>query len=129
MSPIRWIRWATYNLMAGRLAEAEKFYLQAVEKDPNFNNNGALIKAALARLLTGDVPGANTLAERYLAARAEAKDPIVDYRRAEWTWISGRRKAAAQLMGAFALAAESGPLREMASRAYAGARHLEPHVG
>ena len=30
-------------------------------------------------------PGANTVAERYLAARTEAKDPIVDYRRAQWT--------------------------------------------
>ena len=65
------------------------------------------------------LPGANNLAERYLAARAEAKDPIVDYRRAQWSWISGRRKAAAQQMGAFALAAESGPLRDIASRAYA----------
>ena len=107
------------HLVAGRLADAENFYLQAAKKDPNFQNNGALIKAALARLLTGDPAGANNLAERYLAARVEAKDPIVDYRRAQWTWISGRRKAAAQQMGAFALANESGPLRDIASRAYA----------
>ncbi len=107
------------HLVAGRLAEAEDFYLQASKKDPNFNNNGALIKAALARLLSGDPSGANNLAERYLAARREAKDPIVDYRRAQWTWISGRRKAAAQQMGAFALSSESGPLRDVASRAYA----------
>ena len=53
-----------------------------------------------------------------IRARAEAKDPIVDFRRAEWMWISGRRKAAAQQMGAFALTAENGPLREIASRAY-----------
>ena len=107
------------HLAAGRLADAENFYLQAAKKDPNFQNNGALLKAAMARLLTGDVPGANLLAERYLAARLEAKDPIVDYRRAQWTWIGGRRKTAAQQMGAFALASESGPLREIASRAYA----------
>ena len=107
------------QLSAGRLADAENFYLQSAKKDPNFNNNGALIKAALAHLLTGDVSGANNLAERYLAARAQAKDPIVDYRRAQWTWISGRRKAAAQQMAAFALASESGPLRDIASRAYA----------
>ena len=62
----------------------------------------------MAQLLTGDVAGANTVAERYLASRTEAKDPVVDYRRAQWTWISGRRKAAAQQMGAFALAAETG---------------------
>jgi Flp pilus assembly protein TadD len=107
------------HLLVGRLADAENFYLQAARKDPNFENNGSLIKAALARLLSGDVSGANHLAERYAAARAEAKDPIVDYRRAQWTWISGRRKAAAQQMAAFALASESGPLRDMASRAYA----------
>ena len=107
------------HLAAGRLADAENFYLQAARKDPNFQNNGALLKAALARLLTGDAPRANLLAERYLAARLEAKDPIVDYRRAQWTWISGRRKTAAQQMGAFALASESGPLRDIASRAYA----------
>jgi len=107
------------NLMVGRLAEAEDFYLQAMKKDPAFNNQSSLMKAALAHLLTGDVSGANRIFDRYLEARTEAKDPIVDYRRAEWTWISGHRKMAAQQMGAFALKAESGPLREVASRAYA----------
>ena len=106
------------NLVAGRFAEAEDFYLQSAKLDPNFNNNGSLFKAAIAHLLAGDPSGANNLAERYLAARTEAKDPIVAYRRAQWTWLSGRRKEAAQQMGAFALAAETGPLRDIASRAY-----------
>jgi tetratricopeptide (TPR) repeat protein len=107
------------NLLDGRLAEAEDFFLQASKKDPTFNNQGSLLKAALAHLLTGDASGANRIFDRYLEARTAAKDPIVDYRRAEWTWISGHRKAAMQQMGAFALKAESGPLREVASRAYA----------
>jgi tetratricopeptide (TPR) repeat protein len=72
----------------------------------------------VAHLLTGDAAGANNLAEQYLNARRQAKDPLVDYRRAQWSWISGRRKPAAQQMAAFALAAEGGPLREVASRAY-----------
>jgi hypothetical protein len=46
--------------------------------NPQSAVRGYLMKAAMARLLSGDVPGANNLAERYLAARAEAKDPIVD---------------------------------------------------
>ncbi len=117
------------NLIAGRLAEAEDYFLQAAKKDSNFNNQGSLLKAAVAHLLTGDASGANVLAERYLRARAEAKDPIVDYRRAEWTWISGRRKAAAQQMGAFALGAEAGTLREMASRAYAELANWSMMVG
>ena len=107
------------QLIAGRLADAENSYLQAARKQPHFENDGPLIKAALARLLTGDPSGADNIAGQYLAARVAAKDPIVDYRRAQWTWISGRRKAAAQQMGAFALASESGPLRDIASRAYA----------
>ena len=63
------------NLIAGRFGEAENFYLQSAKVDPNFNNNGPLIKAAIAHLLAGDPPGANNLAERYFAARTEAKDP------------------------------------------------------
>jgi Flp pilus assembly protein TadD len=106
------------NLITGRFDEAEKYYLQSAKLDPNFNNNGPLLKAAITRLLAGDPSGANNLAERYFAARAEANDPILDYRRAQWMWLSGRRKAAAQQMGAFALAGESGPLRDIASRAY-----------
>src|ERR1022692_2220210 len=47
------------HLIAGHLADAGNFYLQAAKKGPNFQNNGALIKAALARLLSGDPSGAN----------------------------------------------------------------------
>jgi tetratricopeptide (TPR) repeat protein len=107
------------NFLSGKLADAEDFYLQASKKDPAFNNHSTLLKAALARLLTGDAPGANNLAERFLQARADAKDPVVDYRRAEWYWLSGRRMQAGEEMERFALKAEPGPLREAASRAYA----------
>jgi tetratricopeptide (TPR) repeat protein len=107
------------NFIHGRLSEAENLYLEAAKKNPAYLNNLELVKAAMAHLLTGDAAGANNLAEQYLRARAEAKDPILELRRAEWTWISGRRKLAAQQMGAFALAAESGPVRDIASRGYA----------
>jgi tetratricopeptide (TPR) repeat protein len=117
------------NWIAGRLGEAEDFYLQAAKKDPNFQNHVASLKAAMAHLLTGDASGANNIAERYLRACAESKDPFVDYRRAEWTWISGRRKAAAQQMGAFALHAEDGPLRDVASRAYSEMANWSLMVG
>ena len=106
------------QMVAGRFADAEASYIEAAKKEPNSQTSSPLMKGALARLMSGDVSGANTIAERYMAARTEAKDPLVDYRRAQWTWISGRRKAAAQQMGAFALASESGPLRDVASRAY-----------
>ena len=116
------------NLVAGRFAEAEDFYLQSAKLDPNFNNNGSLFKAAIAHLLAGDPSGANNLAERYLAARTEAKDPIVAYRRAQWTWLSGRRKEAAQQMGAFALAAENRSAARYRFARILRARHLESDV-
>lgn len=107
------------NLLAGRLREAESFYLQADKKDPNLLSSGDRFKAAMARLMTGDVAGADALARQYVDARAEAKDPVVEYRQAEWSWVSGRRKAACQRMEAFARGVANGPMREVASRAYA----------
>ena len=52
-----------------------------------------------------------------MQAREAAKDPVLDYRKAEWAWVSGRRKSARQGLETFARGAENGPLREIASRA------------
>ena len=106
------------SLLAGRLPQAESLYLQAAKKDPSFENGGDLWKAAMARLMSGDVAGADTLAQQYIEAREAAKDPVAEYRQAEWSWISGRRKSACQRLETFARGAENGPLREIASRAY-----------
>ncbi|MGA2270365.1 MAG: hypothetical protein ABSH44_17975 [Bryobacteraceae bacterium] len=107
------------NLLAGRLRQAESFYLQAARKEPNFEGGGDLWKAAMARLMSGDVTGADALAQRYMEAREAAKDPVVEYRKAEWSWVSGRRKAAWKRLETFARGAENGPLRDVASRACA----------
>jgi len=102
----------------GRLREAEALYLEATKKDPNFLNGADLFKAAMARLMTGDIAGADGLAKQYAAARAAVNDPIVAYRNAEWAWASGRRKQGYQQMEALARSNESGPLRDLASRSY-----------
>jgi tetratricopeptide (TPR) repeat protein len=106
------------NLLAGRLRQAESFYLQAARVDPKFLGGGDLWKAAMARLMSGDVGGADTLAQQYMQAREAAKDPVAEYRKAEWSWVSGRRRAACQGLETFARGAGNGPLREVASRAY-----------
>jgi len=106
------------DLLAGRLRQAESFYLQAARKDPRFQGGGDLWKAAMARLMNGDGAGADTLAQQYIEAREAAKDPVAEYRKAEWSWIGGRRKSACQRLETFARGAETGPLRELASRAY-----------
>ena len=102
------------NFMCGHFHEAEEAYLKAAAKDPNFRNNGELFKAAMARLWTGDIGGADALAGRYHQARAAAHDPLVEFRRDQWMWLSGRRKEACRRMETFARAA----LGDVAPRAW-----------
>jgi Flp pilus assembly protein TadD len=106
------------NLLVGRLREAETFYLQAAKQDRNFLNGGDFFKAAMARLMSGDVEGADELHKQFVDARAVAKDPLANYHRAQWQWISGRRKAGFSEMQAFAQKAETGSIRDAASEAY-----------
>lgn len=102
------------NLLCGRFHEAEEAYLKAAAKDPNLRNNGEFFKAAMARLWTGDVAGADKLAARYHEARAAAKDPLVEFRKLQWMWLTGRRKEACRGMEAFARAS----LNDVAPRAW-----------
>lgn len=107
------------HLIAGRLHEAEQFYLAAYKKDPKFMDGADLFKAAMARLMTGDAAGATEIHERYAQSLAGSPTRAVEIERAEWTWTIGRRQEACQRMLAFARAAGSGPQRELAARAYA----------
>jgi tetratricopeptide (TPR) repeat protein len=107
------------NAMYGRLQEAESHYLEALKTDPNFLNQSDLFKAAMTRLMAGDVAGADALAKQYADARTAAHDPLVAFRNAEWSWVSGRRKEACRQLEAFVRSAENGPSRESASRGYA----------
>src|ERR1019366_4094911 len=54
------------NLLAGGLRQAGSPSLQAAKKDPNFAGGGDLWKAAVARLMSGDVAGASQLAQQYI---------------------------------------------------------------
>jgi Flp pilus assembly protein TadD len=106
-------------LLYGRLQDAEQSYMSASAKGPHFEQDGPLFKASVAHLMTGDISGADELAGRYIAARAADNDPAVEYRRAEWSWATGRRTQALTQMETFAKAkAETGPLRELGARAY-----------
>jgi len=106
------------NLIAGRLKEAEEAYLQAVKKNPNFYGGADWFKAAMARLMTGDVAGADGLAAQFTKARSAAGDAAVPFFDAEWLWISGRREEGYSALQQFAQKAENGAGREAASRAY-----------
>jgi len=106
------------HLIAGQLPQAEEAYVRSAKKHPDFYAGLDFLKAALAHLMTGDVPGADALARQYFDSRATAKDPAIDYRKAQWAWISGRRKAACRQMEQLARASENGPARPIALHAY-----------
>jgi tetratricopeptide (TPR) repeat protein len=108
------------NLLTNRYREAENFYLQAHKLEPNFNANADLFKAAMARVMTGDVAGAEDLYKQYIAARTVGHDVNAPFKHAEWLWLVGRRKEARAELLAFAQTAETRGDRPTASRAYAG---------
>ena len=106
------------NLGLGEFAKAEQYYLQAFEKDHNFNSGGELRKAAQARLMTGDISGADAVFNRYLDPRRNAGDPVAEYRRAEWEFLSGRRRQAIARLDAFARALPAGLAPILAPQLY-----------
>lgn len=87
------------NFYLGQFAAAETFFRQSYDKDPHFADGIGLTKAAYARLMTGDISGADAIFNQYLDTRR--KDPVVDFRRAEWEFVSGRRRQAVARMEAF----------------------------
>ena len=90
------------NFSFSRFAEAEKLYLAAHQKDPDFTGGGTLWKAAEARLATGDIAGADGIFERYAALLQSRRAVGLDYARAQWKYLSGRRREAVALLDAAA---------------------------
>ena len=105
------------HFVLGHFAEAEQFYLAAHAKAPGFLNGGEVLKAAQARLMTGDVPGATALFNRYLAGREAAHDPNAPYHAAAWAWQTGARREAIASLDRLARADAAGPWRDVACRA------------
>ncbi len=102
------------SLVSGKLREAEEYYLAAEKKAPGFLNHGDLFKAAMARLMSGDIAGAGVLAKQYADARAAAHDPQAPLLVAEWSWLSGRRRQACREMEETA----AGAPQPLAARGY-----------
>jgi tetratricopeptide (TPR) repeat protein len=97
------------NFISGHLREAEDLYLQANKRDPNFlpsGPGGDLFKAAVARIMTGDIAGADDLEKKYIDARAAAHDSSAPFRELQWLWLTGRRTEAYRGLEALALAFE-----------------------
>lgn len=80
--------------MNGRFNEAEKYFLEAHTRDAELLGGGDLLKAAYAHWLGGDLPGADSIAQRYLQFRASVHDPVLVWRQAVWLYSTGRSEQA-----------------------------------
>jgi tetratricopeptide (TPR) repeat protein len=85
---------AAYYL--GKFDEAEKDFLESNRIDPAFLGGSTLQKAAHARRMTGDLAKAGELFGRFLAARKQLNDPLLEYHQARWEYVTGQEKAAVQ---------------------------------
>jgi Flp pilus assembly protein TadD len=93
------------EFLAGRFADAERLYLEANQKSPQFLGGADIYKAAMAHLMTGDVAGADAVAKKSEALSTSA----------DWLWLSGRRAQAFAKLSAEAPGLAS---RDTQARAY-----------
>jgi tetratricopeptide (TPR) repeat protein len=85
----------------GHFQEAEQSFLAAHDK--MLAKTGAeLLKAAQARLFTGDVSGADVIFRRYADLRQSLHDPLLEVESARWRYIEGKHKEAISALGSFA---------------------------
>jgi len=85
----------------GRYRDAESSFLKADEKDPAFFGGVELLKAAEARLMTGDRRGADELFAKYAAWRQNSlHDPLLPLEKAQWDFLGGRRRQAISALSA-----------------------------
>ncbi|MCC7174289.1 MAG: hypothetical protein IT159_03760 [Bryobacterales bacterium] len=73
----------------GDFQRAEEYYLGAYEMSHAFLGGATLYKAARARLMTGDVAGANEI-----FGRLAADGPFAACRKAQWLYLTGRKTEA-----------------------------------
>jgi tetratricopeptide (TPR) repeat protein len=78
----------------GDFSGAERYFLQAHEKNPGEFAGAELIKAAQARLMLGDLPAADAIYQRYLGLLQHSQGALAGYQQAQWEFLTGRRKAA-----------------------------------
>jgi len=92
----------------GRFAEAERAYRAAYAKDPSFEGGSELYKLAWVRLMQGDLKGADGAFAEFLQARKNAGDSLVEYRKAQWEFQTGRHQEAVARLERFAASAQPG---------------------
>jgi thioredoxin-like negative regulator of GroEL len=77
----------------GDFANAAQAFLDADTKNSAAFGGVELTKAAQARLMTGDLAGADALFARFLGLAQPAQRATAGYQQAQWEFLTGRRKA------------------------------------
>lgn len=91
----------------GDFAAAERHFTAAQLKDPDSQNGRELLKAAQARMMTGDLSGADKLAAQYDRLQKQRRPAVAALDTARWLFITGRRKNAMSQAAAIAQNAEA----------------------
>jgi len=97
------------NFYLGRFSDAEKYFLKAQQTNSALLGGSDLLKAAEARLMTGDRNGADALFHQYANFRLHFKDPNVKLESARWDYLTGRRQQALTHLESFSSTATGDP--------------------
>jgi Flp pilus assembly protein TadD len=96
------------SYLRGDFKSAGEYFERAAAKNP-----AELVKAAEARLMAGDLQGADALFAKHLGPAASARTGGAGYQMAQWEYLTGRRKAATDRMEKLAAEA-NGDLQSLA---------------
>lgn len=82
------------HFMLGKFADAERYFLDAFRLNQAFLGGLDLLKAAEARLMQANLPGADELFRKYNNLRRNGGDAAAGVEQAQWLYVTGRRKQA-----------------------------------
>jgi tetratricopeptide (TPR) repeat protein len=82
----------------GRFAEAEKYYLEAFNRNRTLLGGGEALRAGMARLMMGDRETADKHFAAYLDVRKQARDILSPVRQGLWLFWTGRRGEAVKAL-------------------------------
>ncbi|MCS7316480.1 MAG: tetratricopeptide repeat protein [Bryobacterales bacterium] len=103
------------HFMMGQFSRAASLYLDSVKIAPDSVTAVSLFKAAWARWLEGDREAADRHMGEFLAGRQAARDPLLELRRAQWHYLTGRSAEAVSRLRGVVDGQPPGELRALAA--------------
>jgi Flp pilus assembly protein TadD len=88
---------AEIHFVAGRFADAERYFLEANQKNKTLVNGTELYRAAVAAFLAGNRKAADEHFKAYVETLKTADDQLIPIRQAIWAYQTGNPSAAEQL--------------------------------